>query len=74
MQTIVINKSKNNSNTHHGIRNEMGGYFGTADNRWSIKIVIQNEKNNLRFSGETGDFQVEVNSKIIETGKIENLR
>jgi hypothetical protein len=45
--------------THHGIGyTEHGGYAGTADNRWPIKLAIATELRSIK-PGE--HYQVEVN-------------
>jgi hypothetical protein len=69
--TIVINKPKDIRTTYvsHGIRNDVGGYFGTSDAGWSFKHAIAYERDHL----PTGAlFDVEINGKITQSDQIKN--
>ena len=65
MKTIKITKSGNY--LYHGIKNEMGGYSGTADNRLSYKAGIMKEFSKLPMGTE---FQIVINEKPAKNGAI----
>lgn len=68
--TVVISKPKNIRTTYvsHGIRNEQGGSFGTADAGWSYKMAIQYELS--RLPADATAYDIEINGKIIESHQI----
>lgn len=60
MIRVVVNRI--GSYTHHGIGyTEHGGYGGTADNRWSLKMATEYEVRKLNPGTE---YQLEVNGKV----------
>ena len=63
MLTIVVYKDKTVRSTYvyHGVRNDQGGYFGTADAGWSYKAAIAYELGRIP-RGEP--YQIEVNGKV----------
>ena len=61
MKRVIIRSSGNN--TDHGIGyTEHGGYGGTSDNRWSLKMATQYEVGRNIKDGE--EYQLEVNNVI----------
>jgi len=62
-QTIYVIKTGNY--THHGVKNSLGGSFGTADNRMSIKTAIAVEM----AHSKPGIYKVEVNG--VDKGTVE---
>jgi len=55
-------KSIRSTYVHHGVRNSMGGSFGTADSGWSLRQAINYELSRLP---EGAEYQVERNCKIV---------
>jgi hypothetical protein len=58
IKTIVIHKGKYTTYLHHGIRNEVGGFGGTADAGWSQKMGIAKELQHIN-PGE--QYSIEIN-------------
>jgi len=67
IQTIKIHKPENVKSTYvyHGIENEVGGFFGTADAGMSFKDAILIERSKIPLGTE---YQISINDKIIFHG------
>jgi hypothetical protein len=68
--TIVISKPKNVRTTYvnHGIRNNVGGFGGTADAGWSFKQAIRFELSRLPL--DATEYDIEINGKITASGMV----